>query len=178
MNDHDRAKLDPAALAIPDAAAVLSKASGRGVTEEMLRTDLDAGAPTNADGTLNLMHYAPGWRRRCPPPAAPAAGQRSECSPPSSNGPATTHRRNPTAGRPVCGGRLLRSNSRCLTAFGKKRAAGANDEPLEWSATGGIHSGKMVLEYAFRGASSFQLHTYFQLSTAEYTAAACELLTL
>ncbi|MEX0715437.1 MAG: hypothetical protein WD066_02565 [Planctomycetaceae bacterium] len=50
--------MNPAALAIPDAARVLSKAGGRAVTEAMLRADVEAGAPTNADGTLNLVHYA------------------------------------------------------------------------------------------------------------------------
>ncbi|MFN0197301.1 MAG: hypothetical protein ACKVT0_11195, partial [Planctomycetaceae bacterium] len=33
---------------------------------------------------------------------------------------------------------------------------------LPLSATGNIHSGRMALEYALRGASSFQLHTFFQ----------------
>jgi hypothetical protein len=28
------------------------------VTEAVLRDDIEAGAPTNADGTLNLVHYA------------------------------------------------------------------------------------------------------------------------
>jgi len=28
------------------------------VTGDMLREDIDAGAPTNADGTINLVHYA------------------------------------------------------------------------------------------------------------------------
>ncbi|TWU11905.1 Dihydroorotate dehydrogenase [Symmachiella macrocystis] len=44
------------------------------------------------------------------------------------------------------------------------------DTPLPWSATGDIHSGKMALEYALRGAGSFQLHTFFQMPNAHYTA--------
>ncbi|MGH7200341.1 MAG: hypothetical protein ACREJB_07025 [Planctomycetaceae bacterium] len=40
--------------------------------------------------------------------------------------------------------------------------------PLPWSATGNICSGKMALEYALRGASSFQLHTFFQLPAGQY----------
>lgn len=40
------------------------------------------------------------------------------------------------------------------------------DIPL--SATGDIHSGRMAVEYALRGCSSFQLHTYFQLPAEEY----------
>jgi hypothetical protein len=31
---------------------------GKPVTEEMLRADMAAGAPTNANGTINLVHYA------------------------------------------------------------------------------------------------------------------------
>ena len=50
--------LNPAALALPDAARLLAKVGGQSITEAMLRADLDAGAPTNADGTINLVHYA------------------------------------------------------------------------------------------------------------------------
>ena len=39
---------------------------------------------------------------------------------------------------------------------------------LRWSATGDITTGQMALEYALRGASSFQLHTFFQLPSSEY----------
>jgi len=45
------------ALTVAQAAKVLSAAGGRRITEEMLRADIDAGAPVNADGTLNLVHY-------------------------------------------------------------------------------------------------------------------------
>ncbi|GJQ30677.1 MAG: hypothetical protein HBSAPP03_25610 [Phycisphaerae bacterium] len=54
-------RLNPAALPVSDAARVLTRIGGVGgkpVTEEMLRADIDAGAPTNVDGTLNLVHYA------------------------------------------------------------------------------------------------------------------------
>jgi hypothetical protein len=50
--------LNPNALALPDAAKLLSRASGRPVTADMLRADIDAGAPTNPDGTINLVRYA------------------------------------------------------------------------------------------------------------------------
>jgi hypothetical protein len=43
---------------VADAARVLTRLGGKAVTEEMLRADLDAGAPTSADGTINLVHYA------------------------------------------------------------------------------------------------------------------------
>ena len=51
-------RLNPAALGVADAARVLTRMGGKPVTEEMLRTDIDAGAPTNANGTINLVHYA------------------------------------------------------------------------------------------------------------------------
>ncbi len=51
-------RLNPAALAVADAARVLTRLGGNAVTEAMLRTDIDAGAPTNADGSINLVHYA------------------------------------------------------------------------------------------------------------------------
>jgi len=40
----------------------------------------------------------------------------------------------------------------------------------ELSGTGGIASGRMILEYARRGCDSVQLHTYFQLPQSEYAA--------
>ena len=56
-DDHDRS-LNPTALAIPAAATLLSKVGGKPVHEAMLRADIEAGAPTNADGTINLVMYA------------------------------------------------------------------------------------------------------------------------
>ncbi|MGD9791742.1 MAG: hypothetical protein AB7K52_15290 [Phycisphaerales bacterium] len=52
------ARLNPAALPVADAARVLTRLGGKPVSVEILRADIDAGAPTNADGTLNLVHYA------------------------------------------------------------------------------------------------------------------------
>ena len=51
-------RLNPAALPVADAARVLTRLGGRAVTEVMLRADIDAGAPVNTDGTLNLVQYA------------------------------------------------------------------------------------------------------------------------
>jgi len=45
------------ALTVAQAAKILSAAGGRRITEEMIRADIDAGAPVNPDGTLNLVHY-------------------------------------------------------------------------------------------------------------------------
>lgn len=52
------ARVNPAALAVADAARLLAKASSEPVTEAMIRGDIDDGAPTNPDGTVNLVHYA------------------------------------------------------------------------------------------------------------------------
>lgn len=45
------------AISVAQVAKVLSAAGERRVTEEMVRADIEAGAPTNADGTVNLVHY-------------------------------------------------------------------------------------------------------------------------
>lgn len=60
-------------------------------------------------------------------------------------------------------------NLRVLSHFQREAAAGNVRQPvLPLSATGNIGSGKMALEYALRGASSFQMHTLFQLPASEY----------
>jgi len=51
-------RLNPSAMPVADAARLLSRAGGQPVTAEMLEADIEAGAPTNADGTINLVHYA------------------------------------------------------------------------------------------------------------------------
>jgi hypothetical protein len=56
--DDTKTTMNPAALALADAAKVLSAAGGQRVTIEMLQEDIAAGAPTNADGSINLVHYA------------------------------------------------------------------------------------------------------------------------
>jgi hypothetical protein len=57
-NESDRPRLSPTAMPVADAAKLLSAVGSAKVTEEMLREDLGLGAPANADGTLNLVHYA------------------------------------------------------------------------------------------------------------------------
>ena len=59
---------------------------------------------------------------------------------------------------------LARRNLRALDAF----IARAGAPPADLSATGDIHSGRRMIEYALRGAQSGQLHTYFQLPRASY----------
>ena len=46
------------ALSPADVAALLSRVGGKPVTVEMVREDMAAGAPTNPDGTINLIQYA------------------------------------------------------------------------------------------------------------------------
>ncbi|MBT4868207.1 MAG: hypothetical protein HON53_24135, partial [Planctomycetaceae bacterium] len=58
-------------------------------------------------------------------------------------------------------------NLRVMSRF-QDEAAATKASLLRWSATGNIATGKMALEYALRGASSFQLHTFFQLPADEY----------
>ena len=50
--------LNPTALPLVDAARVFSAVSGGTIDVAMLEEDLASGAPVNADGTLNLVHYA------------------------------------------------------------------------------------------------------------------------
>ena len=64
----------------------------------------------------------------------------------------------------ACGGPDLSDrNLRVMSAFSRKP-----DGHLPWSATGGIGTGRTAVEYALRGATSFQLHTFFQLPASEY----------
>lgn len=50
--------LNPTAITVEDAARLLGAAAGQHVSEAMILADIDAGAPVNGDGTLNLVHYA------------------------------------------------------------------------------------------------------------------------
>ena len=51
-------RLNPAAMTVKDAAKLLTRASGVRITEAQIHTDIDDGTPTNADSTINLVHYA------------------------------------------------------------------------------------------------------------------------
>ncbi|MFM7845152.1 MAG: hypothetical protein ACKPEY_13095 [Planctomycetota bacterium] len=53
-----RPRINPQAMSIGDAARLLTSLAGGVITDEMLKRDIVAGAPTNADGTFNLVHYA------------------------------------------------------------------------------------------------------------------------
>lgn len=54
----DTPQLNPSALTIAQVAQVLTAAGGRPVTVAIIETDIADGAPTNANGTLNLVMYA------------------------------------------------------------------------------------------------------------------------
>jgi hypothetical protein len=56
-------------------------------------------------------------------------------------------------------------NLRVLATFFDQRCP----KMMPMAATGDINSGRMALEYAMRGASSFQLHTFFQLPAEQFT---------
>ena len=51
-------RMDPLALTVAQAARLLSAAGGIAVTEDAIRWHIAAGAPTTADGRINLVHYA------------------------------------------------------------------------------------------------------------------------
>jgi DeoR/GlpR family transcriptional regulator of sugar metabolism len=53
----EQVTLNPAALSVEDAARVL------GLAVETVRRDVAEGAPTAADGTINLVHYV-AWLNR------------------------------------------------------------------------------------------------------------------
>jgi hypothetical protein len=66
--DHDDGKhsFSPTSLTVPDAARLLTRAGGQSVTVDMLKADLASGAPTNSDGTINLLHYGAWLVREMP----------------------------------------------------------------------------------------------------------------
>jgi hypothetical protein len=56
-------------------------------------------------------------------------------------------------------------NLRMLSSY---RGLPDQPTPLEISATGDISSGRLAVEYALRGCTSFQIHTFFQLPSQAY----------
>ncbi len=55
--------LSPSAMTLQQATRVLAAVGARHATVENIRRDIEAGAPVNADGTINLVHYA-AWLAR------------------------------------------------------------------------------------------------------------------
>ncbi len=68
-------------------------------------------------------------------------------------------------GGPDLSDRNLRVMRRFLAT---RKETGMKLPTLPWSATGNITSGQMALNYALCGASSFQIHTFFQLPVNQY----------
>ena len=58
MADSGKKPLNPTALSPADIVKMLTAIGSRRATVDALREDIDRGAPQNADGTLNLIHYA------------------------------------------------------------------------------------------------------------------------
>lgn len=52
------ADVSPSALKPEELARLLTVAARRDITVENIHADIRHGAPTNADGTINLVHYA------------------------------------------------------------------------------------------------------------------------
>ena len=57
-NPAGRQGTDPQALSLEDVARILTASGWKPVTVEMIRDDIDDGAPVNPDGTVNLVRYA------------------------------------------------------------------------------------------------------------------------
>ena len=51
-------QVDPTRLSIEQAAKLLSAAYRERIDAVKIQEDIDSGAPTNPDGTLNLVNYA------------------------------------------------------------------------------------------------------------------------
>jgi hypothetical protein len=54
----DGGRLDPNRLTPYQAAKLLSAVANLRIPADQIAADLDAGAPRNPDGTINLVHYA------------------------------------------------------------------------------------------------------------------------
>ena len=50
--------INPMATPVDKAAKLLSALARRQILASQVEQDLNDGAPTNADGTINLLHYA------------------------------------------------------------------------------------------------------------------------
>jgi hypothetical protein len=57
MDNVNQPQLRITALSIFDLVKLLKRAGSRYVSENAIRKDIESGAPTNPDGTINLIHY-------------------------------------------------------------------------------------------------------------------------
>lgn len=53
----DERRINPQRLTLAELARALSNAGSRLITPEQIEADLAAGAPRNADGTVNILFY-------------------------------------------------------------------------------------------------------------------------
>ena len=56
--DGNKENVNPNAMSVDQAAKLLSSAARRQIPASQIADDIAAGAPTNADGTINVLHYA------------------------------------------------------------------------------------------------------------------------
>jgi hypothetical protein len=56
--DGNRENVNPNAMTVEQAAKLLSTLARHQIPAAHIAADVDAGAPTNGDGTINLLHYA------------------------------------------------------------------------------------------------------------------------
>ena len=59
----DECRINPQRLTLAELARALSNAGSRLITPEQIEADLAAGAPRNADGTVNILFYT-AWLAR------------------------------------------------------------------------------------------------------------------
>ena len=58
MPENSRQRADARALKVSDLVAALKAAGSRTITEETVAADLADGAPSNPDGTVDMLKYA------------------------------------------------------------------------------------------------------------------------
>ena len=65
-HDASKAKLSLTALRIAEYASLLTKIGSKPISVNDIQEDLNSGAPSNSDGTINLVHYT-AWlaREKC-----------------------------------------------------------------------------------------------------------------
>jgi hypothetical protein len=57
MDSVNQGQLKITAISVPDLVKLLKRAGAQSVSEGAIREDIERGAPTNPDGSVNLIHY-------------------------------------------------------------------------------------------------------------------------
>ncbi len=57
MDSVNQSQLKLTAISVSDLAKLLKRAGSRFASEAALQKDIENGAPTNPDGSVNLIHY-------------------------------------------------------------------------------------------------------------------------